>query len=265
VQIELGGVRLVGEILDARDRRGVAAEVEVRTDSGRRLAGVRSDHEGRFVIEQVDPEAHLTLRASAPGYATVVLTDVVVGPDAAAPVLLLEQGGDGRIEVALRHRDGRPAAGIPVNLLDESGATLRALPTDSNGNRVFDNVPAGNYWLVWSDSVAGTGLSRRLELVADEPLIIDHALDQGVDLTLACQSFACAGEPLEGLAVYGTDGLEIGAFMPAMTTAMRFSADGRLDLGRLSPGRYLVRTVRAGQLTDQTVTLDYGALTLKLP
>ena len=265
VRIELGGVDLIGEVLDARDRGGIAATIEVRSDSGRKLATVRSDHQGRFLIEEVDPEAHLALRASAPGYATAMLTDIVAGAGQPPPELLLERGGDGRIEVALRYRDGRPASGVSVNLLDESGATLRALRTDTSGRRVFDSVPAGRYWLVWSDSAAGTGVSQRLVLESDEPLIVEHVLDRGIALALACHALACAGEPLEAVAVYGIDGLEIGAFLPAMSTAMRFSAQGRLELGRLSPGRYLVRTVRAGQLADRTVTLDHADLTLDLP
>ncbi|RMH18849.1 MAG: carboxypeptidase regulatory-like domain-containing protein [Acidobacteria bacterium] len=265
VTVELQGVEVSGRVIDRDSELGLAASVRLRGPSGEEVASLRTAADGTFVAGDLEPGEGYAVEAQAEGYATAVLREVTI-EDGSPPLLLaLERGGDGTLSVRLRRADGSAAAGSFVTVLDAGGSMVRSLPADAQGRRDFDHLPAGTYFLVWSDPVAGTGISEPLRVSAAEPVTYDVALPPGVGVDLRCVLEECAGGRLEAMAVYSADGLEIGSFLPALSTPMRFSADGRLALGRLAPGRYVVRAFVAGRAVDRVVSLAGERVTLSIP
>jgi len=262
VEIDLGGAVLEGRVVDAASRAGVAARVALFSVSGQPVAEAVADGEGRFRLGDLAPGRY-ALEASAEGYRPAAIADLNVGPGSPPIELALEAGGTGAVEIHLVHVDGSPAAGVPVSLLAAGGRMVRSLLTDALGVRRYDGLPEGEYVAVWSDPLAGTGVAGRLVVADGEVTAVERALGHGGPLTVVCESERCAGAALESLGVYPvTEGVEISPYLEGVSAGMRFSADGRLPLGRLAPGSYLVDLATAGGRWQGLVALggEDGAL-----
>lgn len=253
------GSTLAGAVIEPESGIGVPAEVRLFGDAGQWLGSAETDAAGEFLFRDLQPDGVYTLEARAEGYRTALLPEVRLEESGQDVTIRLEPGEDGHLRVDLRRADGSPLGYAFVTLLSEAGATLRSLPADPYGRIDFGSLPAGRYLVVWSDPVVGTGAT---ETFVEAPGRVERTLQRGVDVELACgDPTSCGGMAVAGLAVYSTTGHEIGSYLPGLSTSMRFSADGRLPLGRLTPGRYLVRALVRGQNVDRWVRVE-GARTV---
>jgi hypothetical protein len=225
-------------------------------DGGRTIARTESGADGGFLFDDVEPGSYL-LEARADGFTTAARRSVEVGALPASPVeVSLERGGDGSLAVRLQHADGSPLASVPLTVLDAGGSMYAALATDGAGRRRFDDLPGGDYRLVWTDPVAGTGISPPLHVGDGEVVRFEETLPQGGAVEVTCDLARCAGAALDHLAVYARGGVEIAPFLSGTAVAARFSDDGRLTLGRLSPGDYLLRVWVGGVALDQPLRVS---------
>jgi len=255
VEIDLGGAALEGRVTDAATGAGIAAQLALFSVSGRPVAAAAADGEGRFRLADLAPGRY-ALEASAEGYRPARLAELDVRPGVPPVELALEPGGSGEIEIRLVRADGGPAAGIPVNLLDAGGRMVRSLLTDALGVRRYGGLPEGEYVVVWSDPLAGTGVAGGLTVADGEVTVIERVLGRGGPLTVVCGSVRCAGAALESLGVYPVaEGVELSPYLDGVSAGMRFSGDGRLPLGRLAPGSYLVDVAAAGDRWQGLVAL----------
>ena len=78
---------------------------------------------------------------------------------------------------------------------------VRSLPTDALGERRFEDLAGGIYFLVWMDAASG----------------------------------------IDFLGLYSADGLQIAPYLSGVASSMRFSQTGRISLGRITPGQYVLR------------------------
>jgi hypothetical protein len=254
VTVEVGGVALLGRVVDAESGDGIAAAVRVLDPSGKLLGEVRSDAEGGFAVPDLEPGRY-AVQARAEGFAAAALQDVEVAAAAPPLRLALEPGTPGGLRVVLRRVDGTPAVGVPATLLDASGVMVRSLPTDGAGERTFDDVPAGVYFLVWTDAAAGTGISGPVRLDGKRQATLDTILPEGAGVELSCAAEACAGAAVDRVALFSPDGVDLSPYLSGVTPALRLSAAGRSSLGRVSPGRYLLRVWLRGSAFERTLTV----------
>ena len=203
------------------------------------------------------------------GYQSAVHTGVrVAAEEPGEPVsLLLDLGDGGSLAVRLSCADGSPAGWVPVTLLDAAGGLVRALPTDAFGLRRFEDLPAGSYFAVWSDALAGAGVSREVRVTTGEAAEVEQVLGEGVALDLACAAERCGGELVDFVALFAEPGVEISPYLQAVAPSMRFAADGTLRLGRVSPGRFTLLLAAGGAETRRTLSVDGGpgALVVEIP
>ncbi|MFL6194356.1 MAG: collagen binding domain-containing protein [Thermoanaerobaculia bacterium] len=263
--VEIGGVSLQGRVEDARTELGVEASLQLSDPSGRTLARTVTEADGAFALPGLEPGRY-NLQASADGFTAASLAAIEVS-DASPPLRIrLEPGEPGRLTVRLHRPDGSPASGILATLLDASGVMVRSLPTDAAGERRFENLSAGAYFLVWSDAVAGAGVSQPLRLDGREPAPFDLVLPEGAPVQLTCDPAACGGAAVDFLGVYSAEGLELGPYLSGASSALRFSREGGLGLGRLSPGRYLLRLWLRGVKLEAPLAVEHQSIvTVPLP
>jgi hypothetical protein len=133
---------------------------------------------------------------------------------------------------------------------------LRSLMLDSYGEIVFDDLASGRYFLLWHDALTGTGASP-VEVGPDRPLHFTRVLQAGAPLVLECGE-SCAGDALPAVAVLGDSGVEVTSHLPAISPALRFSPTGRLVLGHLQPGSYVIRSWLGDQQRDHQITARPG-------
>jgi 5-hydroxyisourate hydrolase-like protein (transthyretin family) len=255
VNLEIGGLSLQGRVEEAGSGEGVtAAAVQVTDPSGRRLAQVESGPDGAFAVPGLETGTY-NLEARAEGYVTAVLSARELSADSAPVRIPLERGDPGQLTVRLHRPDGTPISGMPATLLDASGAMVRSLPTDAAGERRFEGLPAGLYFLVWTDALAGTGVSEPIQLDGKRPATLEKVLGEGTPVALTCDPQQCGGAAVDLLGVYSTAGIEIGPYLSGMTSGLRFSQAGGISLGRLAPGRYLVRLWVHGARSERPLTV----------
>jgi hypothetical protein len=78
---------------------------------------------------------------------------------------------------------GYPMAGVQVSLRDGSGAEIARTLTDRRGNYVFDDLPMGQYTVVFTaPSSEITDIAERSAVITP-PAPIDVMLDEGFALT----------------------------------------------------------------------------------
>jgi hypothetical protein len=263
VELEIGGLSLRGRVEEAGSGEGVAASVQVVDPSGRRLAQVDSDPDGAFTIPGLETGSY-NLEARAEGFVTAAVPAWALTAESPPVRIAMERGDPGQLTVRLHRADGTPVSGMPATLLDASGAMVRSLPTDASGERRFEGLPAGMYFLVWTDALAGTGVSEPIQLDGKQPATVEKTLGEGAPIDLSCNPELCGGAVVDLLAVYSSAGLEIGPYLSGMTSGLRFSQTGGIALGRLSPGRYLVRLWVRGTKSEQPVTVGSEPVDLKM-
>ena len=260
VTVEVGGGDLAGRTLDVAGLGLAGVRLRLISDSGRTLAEASSGPDGSFSIGDVEPATY-TIEARAEGYRTVVepSVHVVAGAPQPSVELVLEAGGDGVLSVRLLRADGSPLAGAPLAVLAAGGSMYAALPTDERGDRRFDGMASGDYRVVWTDPVAGTGVSAPVTVSAGETTVFTDVLPAGAAIEVACDPSRCAGASIDHLALFAHGGVEIGPYLSGIAPAARFSANGRLTLGRVSPGEYLLRLWIDGVARDRPLTVAPSA------
>lgn len=259
VEIDVAGSTLTGRVVDESSGLGVEATIEVLSDGGRVTATTTSGTDGRFSVQDLRKGPAYNLRVTAPGYSSRSIRGIVV--DGSTPLSIeLAPGNDGTLAIALQRSDGSTASSIMVSLLDRSGRRVRSRLTDAQGAGQFEGLAAGEYFLVWNDPVAGSGSSSALRIRSGEVTRHSEVLPPASTLELRCPAEVCAGAMPDALAVYTVDGVEIGDYLSGMATQMRFSATGRLRLGKISPGRYLVRAGIDGGFSDRVVSVEPGGV-----
>ena len=263
VALEIGGLSLRGRVEDAGSGDGIAAAIQVTDPSGRRLAQVESDPDGAFTVPGSET-GPCSLVARAEGFATATITGWNLSADSPPLRIPLERGDPGQLTVRLRRVDGTPVSGMPATLLDASGAMVRSLPTDASGERRFEGLPPGVYFLVWTDALAGTGVSEPVQLDGKKPATLEKVLSEGAPVELTCDPQQCGGAVVDLLAVYSPVGMKLGPYLSGMTSGLRFSQAGEISLGRLASGHYLVRLWVHGTKSERSLTVGSEPTSLKM-
>lgn len=265
LDLEIGGRTLQGRVVDAETGLGVgSATVRVLRESGWPAATVTTREDGFFEAPDLEPGT-VAVEASAEGFATALHPPIALDSKAIPVEIALEPGGDGALSVRLVRQDGSPVAGSLFTLLDEAGRMIRSLPSDSRGQRRFDALPAGTYFVVWTDSLAGAGISQPIVLEAGEERRFEQVLQAGSSIEITCSASSCDGAPVDHVAVYSSAGVDLGPYLSGVAPALRFSSEGTLALGRLSPATYLLK-VWTGSVARETVfTADSEIARVALP
>lgn len=84
-------------------------------------------------------------------------------------------------------------------------------------------------------------------------------------MELHCDLDLCAGRAVDRLAVSTLSGAEIGPYLSGVSPALRFSAAGKLTLGRLTSGSYLLRVWSGGRAWSKSVTVGSAEALISLP
>lgn len=240
IDVDLGGVALEGRIVDGATRTGVAASVEVLAPGGGAAGGAAASTDGLFRVSDLVPGVY-AVRVKAEGYRTELLDSVEVRRDRQPLRVSLRPAQTGSLHISLRRPDGSPLAGVFVSLVDEAGSTVRSLLSDAQGERRYGDLSPGRYHVVWSDPGAGVGASPPLEVRAGEPSRWEKTVPSASALTLACEPAVCAGRPLDHLLLFSTEtGVELARFLRGVAANARFTQQGRLPVGSLSPGSYVL-------------------------
>lgn len=246
-ELDFRGVDLIGKVIDGEDELGIAAQIRLFNPGGSALETLGTDPDGNFVFRNLRPDSTYTIEVQSSGYRTSLVPEVAAGGRQGL-VVPLQPGDNGNLEIALRRADGSAPDGIPVTVLSEGGTPVRSSLTSPDGRLEVGSLPPGNYWVVWTDPVSGTGAEPAL---VEAPGQMSRTLPRGVEVELTCgDPGVCGGSPVSAMALYSAAGLEIGSYLPSLNSSMRFSADGILPLGRLAPGRYLLRALVSGKLID---------------
>ncbi len=253
IEVEVGGLPLVGSALDKETKRGLAALITATQIGGGRLPTVQAGSDGSFTIPDLEAGTY-RVAAEVDGYRpTAVVARVEEGM---APLSIpLDRGTTSAFAVRLSRASG-PAAFVPVTLLDANGAMTGSLLTDFDGQTHFDDIADGRYAIVWADPLGGVGSSGWLT-VSDSARSLEQTLSQGSDVRISCEASTCGGALVSLLQVFDAAGVEIGRYLPGLFGA-HFSVEGSLALGRLSPGRYLVVVDVAGRRMQRQLSIEGG-------
>lgn len=253
VRFEIAGASVHGRTLDAETGDDVRASIRLLDGLGVEVAHLDCDNS--FQIDQLAPGRYLA-RAFAEGYAPSTASFDLADSNVEI-ALNLEPAAASTLVVRLERWDGSPVAGAPVTLLEPSGVVAAALPTNLDGRRVLSHLAAGEYALVWSDSISGTG-AITVTLRAGELTTVEHTLPSGSRITLSCGAVTCRNAAI-GLRLITPDGFDLAPFLPGLDAVSSFAADGRLGLGALSPGNYQVHVVLGtGDSADRTFEVGEG-------
>lgn len=250
VLVDLTGLVLRGRVHErGADTPVAGATLRLVADLGDVMAGGQSADDGRFAIADLQPGRY-RLTVSAPGYVTKTVADVPVEPGAPELDCELDHGAGGDLRAHLTRPDGSPAAFDFLTLVDASGAKVRAAPTDEMGRVVFEDLPAGVFFVVWGDALAGAGVSRPVVLSAEQDgADLEQVLPPGSDVVLSCVT--CAGKPAGSLFVV-SGGILLNGALPGLAGARVFPADGMLSLGRVSAGSAYTLSWSDGSRTLRT-------------
>jgi hypothetical protein len=263
IVVEIDGCDLRGRLVDEEGLGVQGSVVALDELTAREVAGVTAGDHGYFTLTQLEPRRYL-LRASAQGFETST-HGVDVRPEMEPVVVRLRRDDGGRLVVKLRRPDGSGVGSAMATLVDGSGMMGAALRTDASGERVFESLAAGTYYLIWADPLAGVGISDGLRVVAGETVEYERILQAGASVGLACPVDACADAAPDLLALYTPSGHEIGSYMTGMSPALRLSPEGKLSIGRLSPGSYLLRLWVAGERWEKTLQVASEPTEILLP
>jgi|CXWL01.1.fsa_nt_gi hypothetical protein len=256
-EIELASPGLSGRITTAGRSEPPRARARVFEARGLEVAGADTAEDGTFVVAGLEPGRY-TLSVEAEGFAPAVLADLDVPPEGRVVEVELEPADLGAIEVRLGRVDGGALVSASIVLLGAAGEVVRALWTDAEGHLRLEGLPPGEYDLVWTDAVVGSGAASGLKVEAGETLAIERSLGAGGDLLLTCPPERCGGRTIEDLWLTTRDGVELSAFLGGAVTQRQVGVDGTLTLGRLSAGTYRVAG-RAGAVRwFEEVVVDGG-------
>lgn len=251
--IRLTDSELDGVVLDAETGAALAgALLRLRDPMDTVVAQAVTGEDGAFRLAGFDLASSYQLEAELEGYRPRLLRGLVVEERDSPLQVLLQPTESSSLRVRLQRADGSPAARATISLFSEGGWMLRSLILDSYGEIVFDDVPPGSYFLLWHDPLTGAGASP-ISVGDGEASRFDQLLTPGALLTVDCGE-GCAGDPLPAIAVLHDRGVELTSHLPSISPALRFSSTGRLVLGRVQPGTYIIRSWLGGGWRDHRVT-----------
>lgn len=252
IVLELDGATLSGQVIDGESKGGVEASVELWDERGLRLATVAADAEGWFELRDLAPGPVLVV-ASAPGFAPMRQEDSDATSLAGPLTFELEKAEEGGLELSLLDATGEGVGSVLVTLVSPGQAMVRSLLASPDGTRKFDRLPPGSYVVVVDDPAHGLTVSKAIEVPSGEVARTRLTLEDGSFVSLLCEADVCDDAALEDLRLARRgDGFELTPYLGSLSPVLRFSAEGRLDLGILAPGDYEVearsrgRRLRAG-------------------
>jgi hypothetical protein len=263
VVIELAGAALAGSVVDDATGTGIEASIRVLTAAGQPAAVVTADVAGDFLLADLQPGRY-RLEVTAQGYRPFVANEVRVEAGREPLLVRLEPGGTGALSVRLGRDDGSPLSRVQFTLLDANGVMVRSLLSDWNGEKLFQGLAEGAYVVVWSDTLSGTGASTPIQVASGETSGYRATLPAASSVSLLCEPSLCGGEGLDRLEVLVPAGLEITSYLAGAHVGMRFSESGSLALGRLTPGRYLLRARAGGLYAERILDLRGGEVVVSL-
>ena len=240
--LQFAGAELAGRVVDAADEPA-AVRIEVIDAAGASHV-TSSDRNGEFrLLGLSEGRARVTAAGGGKKADTEIETD-----DASARNLLLRlaDDGSGGLTVDVRDSDGRPAAGVLVFALANSGVVAGS--TDREGRVALPNVTGSVVPLAvhqpggrWAFASGRSGQSARLVLPARPG-------------SLVANSAAGAAEA----AIVAPNGFPLDRVLPMVGISSRIASGSSLRVPGLPPGLYdvsvgMVRkgvTIAAGGLTE---------------
>lgn len=259
VVLDIGGQQVEGAVVDQSSRTGIAATVELVDADAQSIASATCQSDGSFRLNGVPAgEYHLVVEARGFRLADPSAIVTISGGAAGAPPLLVElvASGGANLHVAAQRSNGSRAAGTPLVMVDETGQSVRALPTDGRGTLGLSELPRGRFALVWSDALGGTGAGEPFELRSGSR-DIDLEIGRGRDLIVHCQGTDCAGARLPWMAILTDRGIDLSPYL-LRSPAIAFSEDGEARVGRLAPGSYRVVAMAAGRRLEKALEVSSG-------
>jgi hypothetical protein len=246
VAIELDRWDITGNLRDTDTGEGVAGLVELRDSAGTLVLRASSDKSGQFHIRSVEPGDY-RLIAAADGFTTPPPIPLRVGAEAPPEIRVqMARGREATLDIILRRNATTAAAGVMLVVVDSAGRQLRALPTLIDGTLHIAGLTTGVVHVVWSDPLAGTGISAPIEL---RPGLqsVTLTLDPGKDLVLRCEG-DCEGRSTGPIQIIERrSGIDLAPIL-ARSRAIAYSENAEAWIGRLSPGEYEI-VANAGRLS----------------
>jgi hypothetical protein len=265
--IDLGGTNLDGLVLDQGGATLAGVQLKLITQTGEPAASATSTGAGEFEFTDLESGSYGIVTRAA-GYRARSISGIGIAEGSPpAPVrIVLTPGASGTLMVTLTRSGGSAAEYVPLTLLDAAGLMAGSLPTDSDGTREFDDLPAGQYVAVWADAYYGAGASEAITVNGDTPAAFSRVLTPGARLRLVCSSPECTGKPLDFLNVFSASGADIAAFLSGVGVGMRLpTANGSLVLGTLAPGSYKLRLGVGGTVYERAINVEREEAVVSVP
>lgn len=222
LHLDLRGYPLQGRVVDATSGLSLPATVQVFDVTGRANLTAATDAEGWFLFDDLEPSPY-DLVATAEGYRSARVVGVNVSEEPRTQQIGLEPGEPGGVEVSLRRADGTGVSGAPVTVYDLQGNLVQSMPTLTSGERAFENLPAGEYFVAWSEPLAGAGVTSRIQVAPRRSQEVEPVLSPGASVVLSCPAERCANAQVELVAVHSPDGLELSPLLSGVSAADRKS------------------------------------------
>lgn len=245
VTIAIDGWDLKGRLIDRETGTGLTGTVELLDPDGVAMSRASSGPFGEFRIQRVRPGDY-RMTATADGYRMTDTLHVRIGNEAPPTAdVRMTRAAEATLDLVLNRDAATPASGVAVVIVDSTGRQLRALPTLLDGNLHVSGLPPGVVHVIWSDPLAGVGLSPPIVL-ASGPQKVSMQIVPGKDLVLHCEAGECSGARVGWLSIRDRSGIDIVPFL-LRSGALVYSESAKAHVGRLAPGTYDV-TAASGEL-----------------
>lgn len=254
--VDVDGWSLQGRVDDAQSETGLSATVNLVGSDGTAIYRGPTDVSGDFASDRLAAGTY-TLVASADGYRTSDPVRVVVGNEAPPPTRIrLAKAEDAALDIVVTRDGSIPAAGVALSIVDVVGRQLRASPTLVDGKLPVPGLSAGTVHIIWSDPLAGVGISPPIRLEPGQQKV-SLALQPAKDLIVRCEASDCSGARLGTLALTSEHGIDLAPFLQR-GGAVVYSENGTAHLGRLAPGTYRVTASSGALRLQQELKLPSG-------
>lgn len=235
-QLDLGGARVSGVLLDGDGVPVEGGSVALVGDIGRAVATTSTLAGGRFELPPAPPGRYLILGRSDRDGSVALELDLAAEPP---PVLMLRMplADPGGLEVTLRRPSGNAVAGAWLHVVGEGGDAVGTGLTSGRGRYAKAGLAAGKVSLIWTDGTACVG-GDTVTVEGGETARLDLTLPTGRLMELRCPHEECGGQSLSFLSVSTQAGVEIAGHLSGATGGPRFAANGSLGIGCVTPGGY---------------------------
>lgn len=262
VTVDSSGATLAGRLVDSSTGAGIVGRVSLIDETGHALSHATTGPAGSFQFNDLI-EGNYALVGTSTGYEKRRLDGVRVAAETGPVVLGLVAGEGGAVKVSLNRPDATPAVDVPVSLFGPGGELISSLHTLTDGSVTFSNLPSGEYLAAWYDPLSGAGVSPTLRPRPYAMATVTRTLAAGGSLALSCSLPRCRDAVVDLLEVVSDEGLEIGPLLPGVSSALRLGRDGGISLGRVTPGRYVVRLRVGDRHWEESVTVGTGGAIAK--